>query len=52
MRINVLSALQAIIRHKLLDSVIEKALAEDYSDTYVRLGCKKVKTNPSSSELQ
>ena len=44
-----LSALQALIRYKLLDSVVEKALGEDYSDTYVRFGRKK---NPTSSELQ
>ena len=36
-----LNALQALIRYKLLDSVIEKALGEDYSDTYVRFGHEK-----------
>ena len=46
------SALQAPIRYKLLDSVIEKTVEEHYSDTYVRFGHKRNKKNPTSSESQ
>ena len=36
-----LRALQTLITYNLLDSVIEKALKEDYSDIHVRFGHKK-----------
>ena len=51
-----LSAFQALFRYKLLDSAVEKALEEDYSDCNVCFGRKKNKNknekNPKSSELQ